>query len=614
MKSTLSKSALFFLYGLAAAVPSPSSNTGVSRRQDNAQPGSSTPADSNQGPKSCNTADNRQCWVEGFDIKTAYEESIPDTGVTREYDLVLTEHTSFQGQDGMTKNTAMLINEALIGGFPGPNIKANWGDKIKVRVVNNLRTNGTSMHWHGLRLLNNNQNDGVNGITECPIPPGATKTYEWRAEQYGSSWYHSHFSDQYANGIAGTIQIDGPTSKNYDEDLGTYSITDWYYKSADEIRSTFTAPAAVPASDNILFNGTNINKNGGGNYSRVTLKKGKSHKIRLVNMSVDNTFTVNLVGHKMTVTGTDFVPVKPFETDSLYLTVGQRYDVIIDADQDASKAYWFNVTFPSNRLCGTSNMNKPAAIFQYEGAANGLMPKDAGKAPTDSQCQDKTDFEPIYSVDVNSTSFAKTQDDTLDITVDTSRTTGTQQVFWKVNGQNMDINWDQPTLSYLAKNSTDYPDNYNVFEVPADNAWAFWVVENLFPAPHPMHLHGHDFYILGHSEPASSGRGDGVRFNAQTDVSKLNFKNPTRRDVTTLPGRGWLVVAFKTDNPGAWLFHCHIAWHVSQGLSVQFLEQTDKIMDTVRAQDMDDMCNQWQTYSKKAPYPQTDSGLRKLKM
>ncbi|KAF4774134.1 multicopper oxidase [Colletotrichum scovillei] len=610
MRSTLSKSALFFLYGLAAAVPSPSSNTGVSRRQDNAQPGSSTPADSNQGPKSCNTADNRQCWVEGFDIKTAYEESIPDTGVTREYDLVLTEHTSFQAQDGMTKNTAMLIN----GGFPGPNIKANWGDKIKVRVVNNLRTNGTSMHWHGLRLLNNNQNDGVNGITECPIPPGASKTYEWRAEQYGSSWYHSHFSDQYANGIAGTIQIDGPTSKNYDEDLGTYSITDWYYKSADEIRSTFTAPAAVPASDNILFNGTNINKNGGGNYSRVTLKKGKSHKIRLVNMSVDNTFTVNLVGHKMTVTGTDFVPVKPFETDSLYLTVGQRYDVIIDADQDASKAYWFNVTFPSNRLCGTSNMNKPAAIFQYEGAANGLMPKDAGKAPTDSQCQDKTDFEPIYSVDVNSTSFAKTQDDTLDITVDTSRTTGTQQVFWKVNGQNMDINWDQPTLSYLAKNSTDYPDNYNVFEVPADNAWAFWVVENLFPAPHPMHLHGHDFYILGHSEPASSGRGDGVRFNAQTDVSKLNFKNPTRRDVTTLPGRGWLVVAFKTDNPGAWLFHCHIAWHVSQGLSVQFLEQTDKIMDTVRAQDMDDMCNQWQTYSKKAPYPQTDSGLRKLKM
>lgn len=279
--------------------------------------------------------------------------------------------------------------------------------------------------------------------------------------------YHSHFSDQYANGIAGSIQIDGPTSKNYDEDLGVLPISDWYYKSADEIRSTFSAPAAVPASDNILFNGTNINKNGGGSYSRVTLKPGKVHKIRLINMSVDNTFSVSLVGHKMTVTGTDFVAVKPFETDSVYMTVGQRYDVLIDANQAAGN-YWFNVTFPSNRLCGTSNMNKPAAIFRYDGASKSL-PTNPGTAPTDAQCQDKTDYEPIYSVDVNSTSFQKTQDNSLDVTVDTSRTTGQQRVYWKVNGQDMNIDWDEPTLSYLAKNESDYPKQYNVFEVPDNN-------------------------------------------------------------------------------------------------------------------------------------------------
>ncbi|EFQ33805.1 multicopper oxidase [Colletotrichum graminicola] len=598
MRSTLSQSVLFLLYGLAIAAPP---NSGVVKRQD-------APAanpDDDQSPKSCNTPSNRQCWVDGFDINTAYEEKTPDTGVTREYDLVLTEHPTYKAGDGMDKNTAMLIN----GGFPGPNIKANWGDKIRVRVVNNLRTNGTSIHWHGVRQLNNNINDGVNGITECPIPPGSSKTYEWRAEQYGSSWYHSHFSDQYANGIAGTIQIDGPTSKNYDEDLGVYSISDWYYKSADEIRSTFTAPAAVPASDNILFNGTHVNKNGGGAYSRVTLKKGKVHKIRLINMSVDNTFSVNLVNHKMTVTGTDFVPVKPFQTDSLYLSVGQRYDVLINADQDSSKAYWFNVTFASNRLCGTSNINKPAAIFQYEGASSNIVPKDAGQAVTDSQCQDKTDYEPIYSVNVDSTAFSKTQDNSLDVTVDTSRTTNQQRVYWKVNGQDMDVDWDEPTLSYLAKNDSDYPAQFNVFEVPNENNWAFWVVENLFPAPHPMHLHGHDFYVLGHSDPTNGGRGNGQRFNPQTDTSKLNFKNPTRRDVTTLPGRGWLVVAFKTDNPGAWLFHCHIAWHLSQGLSVQFLERTQDIANTFKIDAIDDMCSQWNSYAKNAPYKQSDSGI-----
>jgi len=47
----------------------------------------------------------------------------------------------------------------------------------------------TAFHWHGIRMLNNNVNDGANGVTECPIPPGASKVYRFRAEQYGTSWY-----------------------------------------------------------------------------------------------------------------------------------------------------------------------------------------------------------------------------------------------------------------------------------------------------------------------------------------------------------------------------------------------------------------------------------------
>jgi FtsP/CotA-like multicopper oxidase with cupredoxin domain len=69
--------------------------------------------------------------------------------------------------------------------------------------------------------------------------------------------YHSHFSSQYGNGVVGTIQIDGPASLNYDEDLGVFPITDWYYGAADEIQhSLIPPPGAAPPSDNILFNGT----------------------------------------------------------------------------------------------------------------------------------------------------------------------------------------------------------------------------------------------------------------------------------------------------------------------------------------------------------------------
>ena len=47
--------------------------------------------------------------------------------------------------------------------------------------------------------------DGVNGITQCPIAPGQSFTYNWTALQYGSSWYHSHYSVQYADGALGPL-------------------------------------------------------------------------------------------------------------------------------------------------------------------------------------------------------------------------------------------------------------------------------------------------------------------------------------------------------------------------------------------------------------------------
>src|SRR6266498_2014586 len=104
-----------------------------------------------------------------------------------------------------------------------------------------------------------------------------------------------------------------------------------------------------------------------------------------------------------------------------------------------------------------------------------------------------------------------------------------------------------------------------------------------------MHVHGHDFAVLGQG-------------NGTFDVSmmnQLNFENPTRRDSVMLIGgarpptpppttknrkdkrqgpppqtpAGWTVIAFKTDNPGAWLMQCHIAGHVGEGLSLQFLER-----------------------------------------
>lgn len=133
-----------------------------------------------------------------------------------------------------------------------------------------------------------------------------------------------------------------------------------------------------------------------------------------------------------------------------------------------------------------------------------------------------------------------------------------------------------------------------------------------------MHIHGHDLYVLG--------VGDGV-FNS--DSSALDFENPTRRDVAMLPANGWLVLAFETNNPGAWLMHCHIvsfiyppisyrfqpicrrkltsskqAWHAGEGLAVQFIEgERDQILSTLDIKpEWQQTCDNWNQYWESTHY------------
>lgn len=196
--------------------------------------------------------------------------------------------------------------------------------------------------------MHNNIHDGANGVTECPLAPGKSKTYRWRATQYGTSWYHSHFSAQYGNGVWGPIVINGPSSNNWDIDLGPFPISDSYDQAADELVHV-TMTAGAPASNNVLFNGTNVHPDDPtkGKYARVQLQPGKRHLLRLMNPSVENNFHVKLEGHQFNVMATDMVPVNSFTTDSLFMGVGQRYDVMIDANQ-ASGNYWFNITVRSH--------------------------------------------------------------------------------------------------------------------------------------------------------------------------------------------------------------------------------------------------------------------------
>lgn len=142
----------------------------------------SIPSDISRRSGSDNAPDSRNLWLDGFDIDTNYYDKWPNTGNTVKYDLHLTEEPC--NPDGHGEKMCELWN----GQYPGPTIRANWGDTIQVTVHNELTNNGTSVHWHGVRQLGSNEMDGTNGMTECPIAPGTTRTYEFVATQYGTSW------------------------------------------------------------------------------------------------------------------------------------------------------------------------------------------------------------------------------------------------------------------------------------------------------------------------------------------------------------------------------------------------------------------------------------------
>ncbi|CAP61995.1 uncharacterized protein PODANS_5_1200 [Podospora anserina S mat+] len=559
---------------------------------------------------SCHTAANRACWAPGFDINTDYEVSTPNTGVTRTYTLTLTEVDNWLGPDGVVKQKVMLVN----GDIFGPTITANWGDWIQVNVINNLRTNGTSIHWHGLHQKGTNMHDGANGVTECPIPPkGGSRIYRFRAQQYGTSWYHSHFSAQYGNGVVGTIVVNGPASVPYDIDLGVFPITDYYHKPADVLVEE-TMNGGPPPSDTVLFKGHGKNpQTGAGKFANVTLTPGKRHRLRIINTSTHDHFQLKLQNHTMTIIAADMVPVQAQTVDSLFLAVGQRYDVTIDANKSVGN-YWFNATFGGGLACGASLNPHPAAVFRYQGAPN-TLPTNIGTPAADANCMDLNNLTPVVSRSVPTSGFTPRPNNTLPVSLTLG---GTPLFVWKVNGSSINVDWDKPIVDYVIAQNTSYPPQANVITVNSVNQWTYWLIENdptgPFSIPHPMHLHGHDFLVVGRSPDQPAGVPQTrYRFNPATDMALLKSSNPVRRDVAMLPANGWLLIAFKSDNPGAWLFHCHIAWHVSGGLSVQYLERPNDLRNGFSQADKNqhnNNCNAWRAYWPTNPFPKIDSGLK----
>nr|AGO59042.1 PtaE [Pestalotiopsis fici] len=548
-----------------------------------------------------NTAESRDCWKDGFNIETDYygKEEAPE---------------------------GKLVEESTV--------KNNFTENY----------NGTAVHWHGIRQKETNWLDGVPGVTQCPITPGDSQVYEFRVTQYGTSWYHSHYSLQLMELMLmqsqGPIVIHGPSSANWDVDLGPWLLSDWYHDDAfalDHVGIT-TNRAAIPKSS--LINGkgyyecdpTNDAKcTGTRDYYEVVLKQGTKYKFGIINTSTILTYTFWIDGHNFTIIAIDFVPIEPLTVDTLNVGIGQRYEIIIETnpDFDDDSSFWMHAQYCF--INQTDIVDDKVGIVRYESAGSSDPPYiNKSDYHLNFGCADPKpeSLVPILKQQVGAQANPLAAEDYFRVGLGNftwpDATNSTGSVFlWFLQKLPLYVNWSEPSVKKLTIDETaDFPPNSRPIELDYETGqWVYFVIESdwdpagavdqygqeirVEPSVHPFHLHGHDFLIL------AQGLG---KF---TSDIQPNLDNPPRRDTVDVEPLGYVWIAFQIDNPGAWLFHCHIAFHSSDGIAIQFLEQPSKLKPIMEEAgvlgDFADRCNKWDDWYQAVNIPhnatQADSGV-----
>ncbi|MDF2179878.1 copper resistance system multicopper oxidase [Aliiglaciecola sp. CAU 1673] len=296
---------------------------------------------------------------------TVYGTQSPATLTGTEFDLVIDETpVNFTGQSRM----ATTIN----GSIPAPTLVWKEGETVTLRVKNQMNK-PTSIHWHGIILPY--QMDGVPGISFAGIAPGQTFTYQFKVQQNGTYWYHSHTGFQEMTGMYGAIIIlpgqaesakadrdfvvqlsdwtdedpmavfaklkqqsdyynyNQPTVRDFFADMSRYGLSDALAmrKMWNEMRMNPTDLADLSASTlTFLLNGQPAN----GNWTGI-FKPGETIKLRFINGASNSFFDVRIPGLKMTVIAADGQDLEPVSVDEFRFGPGETYDVLVKPSDDA---------------------------------------------------------------------------------------------------------------------------------------------------------------------------------------------------------------------------------------------------------------------------------------
>jgi FtsP/CotA-like multicopper oxidase with cupredoxin domain len=405
------------------------------------------------------------------------------------------------------------------GRVPGPEVRLRQGAPARITIQNSL-SEGTTVHWHGIRLPN--AMDGVPGLTQPPIKPGEQFTYEFTPPDAGTFWYHPHADSlrQLGRGLAGALIVEEPEPIAVDRDV-LWMISDWRLDSDAQIAGGF-GNAMEAAMSGRVGNTVTIN---GAISNEVSVRAGERIRLRLVNGALARVMALRFDGHKPVIVAIDGQPCEAHEPEQGRILLGpaMRVDLMIDMQGEPGKryrviddfydglAYWLTqLTYEPTPPLRDHPPDTPVSLPR-----NPLPEPDLASAE-----------QHVLKLQGGMMGGNGTMGMGMGMTMG-----GSHRAAWSINGTSMTGGGHagMPPLLTLQRGRS--------YLLTIQNETAWW---------HPMHLHGHSFRVL---------RRNGVTV-------------PHRQwaDTVLVPPRDTVEIAFVADNPGDWMFHCHITDHQTAGL------------------------------------------------
>ncbi|KAI3757433.1 hypothetical protein L6452_04970 [Arctium lappa] len=513
-----------------------------------------------------------------------------------------------------TSKNILTVN----GEFPGPTITARRGDTVIVDVINRGDHNIT-IHWHGIKQPRYPWSDGPEFVTQCPIQPGANFSQRvLLSDEEGTLWWHAH-SDWSRATIHGLFVILPRLGTTYPfpQPDGEVPVVlgEWWQNDIQTVFEEFMDGGGDPAnSDALTINGQpgDLYNCSASTTTKINVDQGKTYLLRMVNAAMNNLAFFAVANHHLTVVGTDGAYTKPFNSTVITISPGQTLDLLLHANQPPNHYYMAAKLFSGQRSAAFDNTTT-TAILRYTGnftpststplpflppfndrnaSANftgSLRSLATAEHPIDVPLKIKRTL--LFTLSINTLPCAvnatcdgpsgrRLSASINNITFAMPRTSVLGAYYRGINnGVYGDDFPDVPPLRFNYTAASGLNRSLQTPEVGTEVTMLKHneTVELVFQGTnlvagidHPMHLHGHSFYVVGW------GFGN---FKRSRDSLNYNLVDPPLMQTIAVPQNGWTAIRFKADNPGVWFMHCHLERHVSWGMGMVFIVRNGKSAD-----------------------------------